>query len=297
LMCGFAAIVLAMRIDHPPTGWTPEQCLSWAGRLIFLAMIFDVLDGSVARWAKATSRFGLEMDSLCDMVSFGVAPAVLVWAAWEHTGDAVPYRLADGYVWLFLVTYVACTALRLGRYNVEAEAGHLDVFFGIPSPAAAGCAASLMVLGAPGIARLAGSPVSESAFIWPLQFLESKAFGASLLIAMPFVMMILGMLMVSRVRYIHIGDRVLAPRRSFMHLFFFGLGLVLVVMQHQIMLVLMFNGYLVMGLLREMRFQFLRWKRGDVRDERSGGAATADGHQAPSQPIDGDQTGADREVG
>src|SRR5712671_4267220 len=87
LICGFASIMLSMRANNlpvnPPEGavvMSAEDYLYLAGLLIFLAMIFDVLDGSVARLTKSTSKFGMEMDSLCDVVSFGAAPAVLVKA-------------------------------------------------------------------------------------------------------------------------------------------------------------------------------------------------------------------------
>src|ERR1043165_9031388 len=85
LVCGFASIMLAMRANNIPVmlppgavHYKPDDYLYLAGILIFVAMIFDVLDGSVARLTKSTSKFGMEMDSLCDVVSFGAAPAVLV---------------------------------------------------------------------------------------------------------------------------------------------------------------------------------------------------------------------------
>ncbi len=89
LICGFASILLASKANmmvpdaaaaaiSPVGAYKPEDYLYLAGLLIFIAMIFDVLDGSVARLTKSTSKFGMEMDSLCDVVSFGVAPAVLV---------------------------------------------------------------------------------------------------------------------------------------------------------------------------------------------------------------------------
>ena len=78
LLCGFGAIFLAMRSYAPPPGMSPAECLNLGGLLIFGGMIFDVMDGQVARWTKSTSKFGMEMDSLCDVVTFGLAPAVLV---------------------------------------------------------------------------------------------------------------------------------------------------------------------------------------------------------------------------
>ena len=86
--CGFGAITFAAKVGPDPAG---EHDLFLSAVLIFLAMLFDMLDGSVARWAKQTSEFGAQLDSLCDAVSFGVAPAFLmlrVIHSMESTADA-----------------------------------------------------------------------------------------------------------------------------------------------------------------------------------------------------------------
>ncbi len=104
-----------------PTDDTHNCMLSsW---LIFLAMIFDALDGHVARLARQTSDFGAQLDSLCDVVTFGVAPGFLLvkmcphFTYWHH--DAV---------WIIAASYAACAALRLARFNVETgeEDDHLQ---------------------------------------------------------------------------------------------------------------------------------------------------------------------------
>ena len=80
-VCGFGAITFAAKVDLiTRSGWgkSDTECLFIAAVLIFLAMIFDALDGRAARWAKQTSQFGAELDSLCDAVSFGVAPAFIL---------------------------------------------------------------------------------------------------------------------------------------------------------------------------------------------------------------------------
>ncbi|MGD9947494.1 MAG: CDP-diacylglycerol--serine O-phosphatidyltransferase [Desulfobulbus sp.] len=108
---------------------------------ILVAGVFDMLDGRVARMTGSTSTFGMELDSLCDMVAFGVAPGVLAYL-WALT----PY---GRYGWLAAFLYVAATALRLGRFNAQAidnagaepTAGHND-FTGLPCPAAAGMIAT-----------------------------------------------------------------------------------------------------------------------------------------------------------
>jgi CDP-diacylglycerol--serine O-phosphatidyltransferase len=102
---------------------------------IMVAAVFDGLDGRVARMTGSTSTFGMELDSLCDMVAFGVAPGVLAYL-WALT----PY---GRYGWLAAFLYVAATALRLARFNSQSvtNAGHHD-FTGLPCPAAAGMIAT-----------------------------------------------------------------------------------------------------------------------------------------------------------
>lgn len=95
---------------------------------ILIAAIFDGLDGRIARMTGTTSRFGKELDSLCDLVSFGVAPALLAYL-WALT----PY---GRYGWLAAFLYVATTALRLARFNTQSPSESSD-FTGLPCPAAA----------------------------------------------------------------------------------------------------------------------------------------------------------------
>lgn len=276
LLCGFGAIVLAMRIHTPPTDLPPADCLYYAGLLIFVAMVFDALDGTVARWTNQTSRFGLEMDSLADVVTFGVAPAVIVKAAIDFFGaesfPGGPYPILDRYVWLMLAVYVACAALRLARYNVESGSSHSDFFFGMPSPGAAGCVASLMVMLMPVAKHLQhleqlklvggeGVVREKIPFLGALNYSEATALLQVGLIVLPFLMLCLGILMVSRVHYLHLGEKLLSGRRSFMHFLILGLALVLIVMQHEVMLALAFNGYMLLGLFNEVRYQLIPSQR------------------------------------
>ena len=125
LFAGFLALVSAL------AGHITQA--SWA---IFAAIVCDILDGRLARLTRSSSRFGMEYDSLCDMVSFGVAPGIL---AYEFA--LKPY---GRYGWLAAFVYVACTALRLARFNVE-EPGPSRYFKGLPSPAAAGLVAGTVI--------------------------------------------------------------------------------------------------------------------------------------------------------
>jgi CDP-diacylglycerol--serine O-phosphatidyltransferase len=119
LFCGFYAIVMAMnqRFEH--------AC--WA---VFIAMILDGLDGRVARLTNTQSEFGAQYDSLSDMVSFGAAPALVIYE-WSLRG-------LGRWGWIAAFVYCAGAALRLARFNTNIEVVDKRFFQGLPSPAAAG---------------------------------------------------------------------------------------------------------------------------------------------------------------
>lgn len=118
LFCGFYAVVAAMRGDFES-----------APIAILFALIFDGLDGRVARMTNSSSKFGAEYDSLADMVSFGVAPA-LVMFSWA-LGDLGKVGWSASFI------YVACAALRLARFNTQVGVGDPNYFIGLASPPAA----------------------------------------------------------------------------------------------------------------------------------------------------------------
>jgi CDP-diacylglycerol--serine O-phosphatidyltransferase len=113
---------------------SPEDMLKFAATLIFFGLIFDMLDGTVAKLTHSTSEFGKQLDSLCDLVTFGVAPGVLVYTAFLQ--DAI----ADNHVTapvgsVAAVIFVICGALRLARFNTY-QADRREYFTGLPIPAA-----------------------------------------------------------------------------------------------------------------------------------------------------------------
>ncbi len=118
LFCGFYSIVSSVNSEFKT-----------AAVAILVAAIFDALDGRVARLTNSTSQFGAELDSLCDMVSFGVSPAVLAYLWALH-----PY---GRYGWLAAFLYVAMTSLRLARFNCMDSESDSKNFVGLPCPAAA----------------------------------------------------------------------------------------------------------------------------------------------------------------
>ncbi len=125
LFCGFFALVSAI-----------EGNFFRSAIAIITAMLFDILDGRIARLTKATSRFGLEYDSLCDLVSFGIAPAVVAYC--------FALKSYGRYGWLAAFLYVATTALRLARFNIQDSTDKV-YFTGLPSPGAAGLIASMIL--------------------------------------------------------------------------------------------------------------------------------------------------------
>jgi len=219
LLCGFAAVHFAAkhladaavvtsghaRLEQ----WLPTN-LAIAAYLVFAAMAFDALDGAVARLTRRTSDFGGQLDSLADVVSFGVAPAMLLVAiiskalAGEQVVTPISDQLSGRAVWIIAAIYVSCAALRLARFNVENVhdvSAHLS-FKGLPSPGAGGALAALVILHEDVLQR--------SRWIWLPTDLASQL----LLWSLPAVTLGLALLMVSRVRYVHAVNRYLRGRRS-----------------------------------------------------------------------------------
>jgi CDP-diacylglycerol--serine O-phosphatidyltransferase len=158
LFSGFYAIVVSM------SGQFEAAAIA-----IFAAMILDGLDGRVARLTNTTSSFGLQYDSLADMVSFGVAPAIVVlnWGLLSM----------DKLAWAASFAYVACVALRLARFNTQTEFTDKRFFIGLASPAAAAIVASVI-------------------WVWH-DAVVSPVFAS----IMAIVMVVLGLLMVSNCKY------------------------------------------------------------------------------------------------
>ena len=127
LFWGFFAIMKALQGEF-----------AWAGSAILLGAVFDMLDGRVARLAKASSEFGVQYDSLCDLVSFGCAPAIMMYQYGLHSFGRI------GWVLCFL--FMACGALRLARFNVMSGIGKASGdFTGLPIPMAAAVVATFML--------------------------------------------------------------------------------------------------------------------------------------------------------
>ena len=140
IACGFSSIVIA--IDNAHVGDPGQYRL--AAILLVLAGVFDALDGYVARLTKTTSEFGMQLDSIADVMNFGCAPAMLLYCyGFTALGAAHPTMLRAGGLACFI--FVACGALRLARFNVNVGRTDPRYFVGMPITAGAACVASVVV--------------------------------------------------------------------------------------------------------------------------------------------------------
>ena len=230
--CGFLAIAkVADGLLHTEAF---NHHILWAAWMILLAMVFDALDGRIARMTKQESEFGAQLDSLTDLITFGVAPAFLVKVVFDHTmtANGIPYQ--QKFTLLLSAIYVICATLRLARFTLETESGEdsHERFFGLPSPAAAGVVASAVFLlfesQSPfGGMSVEGQVLSARIFLWSLP--------------------VLGILMVSRVEYVHVVSRWFRGRRPFIHLVAILVFLFLASIYHETVFFLSFAGYAVAG--------------------------------------------------
>jgi CDP-diacylglycerol--serine O-phosphatidyltransferase len=213
IFCGFYALTLCAGDAGPVQ-------LYQAALAIFFGIFFDGFDGRVARLTKTQSKFGMELDSLADVISFGVAPAMLVYK----------WALAPlGFAGLFIsFAFAACGALRLARFNVLAQ-GSSSFFVGLPIPLAAGVVISMVIAhhGARGgvVAPAAQVPVAIAVIL-------------------------LALLMVSTVRYRTFKDLRLSRRSATVFMFVVVGGVLIATQLHPAyVLVAYFSTYLLLGLI------------------------------------------------
>lgn len=205
LFAGFFAMVQAMNGNF-----------EYAPLAVFIAMIMDTLDGRVARWTHTESDFGAEYDSLVDVVSFGLAPALVMYE-WALSGMG---KLG----WLAAFVYAACGALRLARFNTQLASQDKRYFQGLPIPAAA---AVVM------------------AFVWVLYSYGVPGKEISILALL--VTVLAGVLMVSNFRYRSFKDLNLKGRVPFVTVLSVPLLFVLVFLDPPQVLFMFFLGYAASG--------------------------------------------------
>lgn len=204
LFCGFFAAIQSIQGRYV-----------WAAYAIVVAAIFDQLDGRLARMTRSTSKFGAEYDSLCDLVSFGMAPAILMFQWSLH-----PFgRLG----WAATFLFVACGALRLARFNVQAGIVEKNYFQGLPIPMAAGIIASAVL------------------------FFTELEWSADRSVFLLFLTTLLAFVMVSSFRYRSFKDVDLKERLPFHYLILGVIVFGVLILKHEVMLFVLFTIYAGLG--------------------------------------------------
>ena len=231
--------------------------LTCACVIVFVGMLFDMLDGKVARHMRTDSAFGKELDSLSDIVTFGIAPSLIVTTQWIAV---MPVAASWwGQVMIFGAVYAACAALRLARYNIDVGIGDKNIFSGLPSPAAAGCIVTAVLL-AEGNYAFVGE-VCEwfsalSGGVVPATQVKSRLLAI--------FMLFVGMMMVTTIPFPHLANRYLVGRKSFAVLVVLVLLIALLWHEPRIFSFLMFNGYMAAGLAAAVRkYARGRWAKTD----------------------------------
>jgi len=210
LFAGFYSIVASINGDY-----------TIAAISIMVAMLWDTLDGRIARLTNTQSTFGAEYDSLSDLVSFGVAPALLVYL----------WSLSDlGRIgWLAAFIYLTCAALRLARFNTQVGVTDKRYFQGLSSPASAGVIASMIWLK-----------------FWNFEYLDFGVVSLSYYIGVS-ITILCGLLMVSNVRYFSFKEFDSIEKASFRFLIFTVLGLILLLYKPNVVLFTGFFIYMLSG--------------------------------------------------
>ncbi len=209
LFCGFLAIVLSAQARFLE-----------AAVAIFVGMVLDILDGKVARLTRTTTQFGVEFDSLADVVSFCVAPAFMLYS--------LALSRAGRVAWLGAFLFVICCALRLARFNIHQGVSDRRYFVGLPTPAAAGIAASITLL-------LEGTEISR----W-----QAAAISVGTVVV--------ALLMVSTFRYYSFKEVDFARRRPAQVLVLVVLAVLIVATHPQWFLFILFSLYLLSGPTRPL---------------------------------------------
>lgn len=214
IVCGFLAILSAFEGEITTACW-----------LIILAGFLDGLDGKIARLAGTSSRFGVELDSLADFLSFGIAPAIIVHVAKLHS--------MGKWGWVISAVFIMAACYRLARFNLLAESEEKREFIGLPAPGAALALVSFVIF---------------SFHLWGK--LEYGQYLVSMVI-------LFSALMVSQIEYDAMPDR-FNTRKNRIKLLFILLAAVAALARPRLLLFPIFSIYIIIGVVREIyRFFYL----------------------------------------
>ncbi len=243
-LLGFAAIHYATKDGLADTTMSNLVFASW---LLVAAMVCDMLDGRLARMTRRTSDFGGQLDSLCDIISFGVAPAIImqrmVVFALRGMRDDIAFIPAERIALMVAGVYVACTTLRLARFNVENEpdeSAHMN-FSGMPSPAAAANIIALVLL--------AGRAIEKNWLGGNWVFILSS-------VVLPIITLTTALLMVGRVRYPHLVNQYIRGKKPFSYLVKLVVVVLALLIEPIVTAALATVGYTLLGLVQALIDRF-----------------------------------------
>ncbi|MGD0884531.1 MAG: CDP-diacylglycerol--serine O-phosphatidyltransferase [Thermodesulfovibrionales bacterium] len=226
MFCGFFAIMSAINGNFPNAAWA-----------ILLANIFDGLDGWIARLTNTSSRFGIELDSLSDLVAFGVAPAIMMYK-WS----LMPFgRLG----WAAAFLFVACGALRLARFNIQTGAPGSKAFKGVPIPAAASILSSIVIF-----------------------YYEFREGVPDKNIFFPVITIVLSFLMVSTLRYHGLKEIDFREKKPFWFLIVFVMILFVLFIHPASAIFIFAMAYLIWGIIENIVL-FLKRRKLKKQEERT----------------------------
>ena len=207
LFCGFYSIIASFKEHFVP-----------ASIAILFSVVFDGLDGRIARLTNTTSKFGAEYDSLADVIAFGVAPSLLAYS-WAMS-------IYGKWGWIVAFLFVLCGALRLARYNIQIGIIESSVFNGLPIPAAASVVATTVIF-------------FSSDYIG----VEGKFHNIFIII----FVIILSLLMVSSIKYYSFKDMKLLVRKPFTIFFWLVVLSIIIVAEPELMFFVLLLGYALSG--------------------------------------------------
>jgi CDP-diacylglycerol--serine O-phosphatidyltransferase len=208
--CGLLALAkaidaLTLSADDPVVFYRKMETACF---LVFLGMIFDSLDGLVARLVRSSSAFGAQLDSFSDALTFGIVPAMLAKVLIEHEAELSNYTGNARVHFLAAVVFSLMAILRLVRYTLEPDDEEHQSFRGLPSPAAAGAVAATiwlyLILRRPELEQTEGTPTPFSKLISGMEMVDWKPVLDWVPLVLVAMLPVLGLLMVSNVRYTHI---------------------------------------------------------------------------------------------
>jgi CDP-diacylglycerol---serine O-phosphatidyltransferase len=206
LACGVAAIMWAAEAQRRGE----LAVLEYSGWLIVLALIFDALDGKVARLTRSASNFGAQLDSLADAITFGVAPAIMGRALVMMEQPVFETHPHPRLMFVAPILFSICAVLRLARFNVETGDDDPNrehgLFVGLPSPAAAGVPTALLLF---------YFNVQDPDFLLALDPVWVHNVNEIILRLMPYTLVLMGVLMVTRVPYPHFFSWLTRSRNPF----------------------------------------------------------------------------------